>query len=136
MSALAPAAESAVASWALECIRAEDDELRHASARFILSDPAWARVVLTCLGTRAASSIAAEQEIRCEVVAGVADDFAALIADVLPEDRTRALRTAVRETMRGIEEAADAHVRDELPGSARAAKAVRAAKLALDGVIG
>ena len=136
VSALAPAAESAVASWALECIRAEDDELRHASARFILSDPGWARVVLTCLGTRAASSIAAEQEIRCEVVAGVADDFAALIADVLPEARARLLRTAVRETMRGIEEAADAHVRDELPGSARAAKAVRAAKLALDGVIG
>ena len=88
------------------------------------------------MGTRAASSIAAEQEIRCEIVAGVADDFAALIADVLPEDRAQLLRTAVRETMRDIEEAADAHVRDELPGSARAAKAVRAAKLALDGVIG
>ena len=83
---------------------------------------------------------------RCEAVVYAASAFAALVGDVLPEGTVRELAadspgdedetSPLFATMRTCEEAADACVRDELPGSARAARAVRAAKLALDGVVG
>ena len=65
-----------------------------------------------------------------------ASALAALAGDVLPEETVQELAGEFIATMRTCEEAADACVRDELPGSARAARAVRAAKLALDGVVG
>ena len=85
---------------------------------------------------------------RCDAVVYAASAFAALVGDVLPEGTVRELAAdsvdvdgdvtlhPLFATMRTCEEAADACVRDELPGSARAARAVRAAKLALDGVVG
>ena len=83
---------------------------------------------------------------RCEAVVYAASAFAALVGDVLPEGTVRELAadspgdedetSPLFATMRTCEEAADACVRDELPGSARAARAFRAAKLALEGVVG
>ena len=139
-----------------------DDDLRGASARLARSDPGWARLALrrlrrTCAppspaneGGEAADAGAkrdgGDAASRCEAVVYAASAFAALVGDVLPEGTVRELAgdspgdedetSPLFATMRTCEEAADACVRDELPGSARAARAVRAAKLALDGVVG
>ena len=141
-----------------------DEDLRGASARLARSDPGWARSAFRHLrlstaplanrpggegSTAGAKRDGASHASRCDAVVYSASAFAALVGDVLPEGTVRELAADSGEidgdetflhplfaTMRTCEEAADACVRDELPGSARAARAVRAAKLALDGVVG
>ena len=166
VSALDVDAEAAVVAWACDGFATApggsddgDDDLRGASARLARSDPGWARSALRRLrstrvqpafnprstsatneGGEAADTAGEEGDggdaSRCEAVVYAASALAALAGDVLPEETVRELAGEFITTMRTCDEAADACVRDELPGSARAARAVRAAKLALDGVVG